>query len=185
MKVLINLLLPLVITACAGVPNLSLEQKKSIPSTVEKPFQQGLARMRAKEYRAAERLFKRVVSVDKTLPGAYLNLAIVQTHLGKDSAAMVAVETLLALDEKHVAGLNQQGLLLRRRGDFEAAKLVYEKALEIEPKYVLARLNLGVLCDLYLNQPVCALQAYRQFQQQNGIEDKQVAGWIVELERRK
>ncbi|MDQ7074904.1 MAG: tetratricopeptide repeat protein [Gammaproteobacteria bacterium] len=185
MKVLINLLLPLFITACAAMPNFSSEQKKSVPSAVEIPFQQGLARMRAKEYRAAERLFKRVVSVDKTLPGAYLNLAIVQTHLGKDSAAMVAVETLLALDGKHVAGLNQQGLLLRRRGDFEAAKLAYEKALEIAPKYALARLNLGVLCDLYLNRPVCALQAYKQFQQQSGAKDKQVAGWILDLERRK
>ncbi len=184
MRALISLLLPLLLSACGGM-NLLVEQKSLIPSVVEKPFQQGLASLKAKDYRAAERLFKRVIAVDKTLPGAYLNLAIAQTHLNRETEAMAAVERLLLLDANHAAGLNQQGILLRRAGEFKAAKQAYENAIKSDPKYALAQLNLGVLCDLYLNQSVCALSAYRKFQKLNGKKDPQVARWIVILERAK
>jgi len=185
MKTLISLLLSLLLTACGGSLNLINDQRSTIPTAVEKPFKQGLASLRAKKYRAAERLFKRVISMDKTLPGAYLNMAIAQTHLNREAEAMVAVEKLLKLDANHAAGLNQQGILLRRSGEFQAAKDAYKKALKINPKYILAQLNLGVLCDLYLNEPSCALQAYRQFQKLSVKDDPKVAAWIIGLERRK
>jgi len=185
MRALISLLLPLLLTACGGSFNLISDQKSAIPTVVEKPFKQGLASLRGQDYRGAERLFRRVISLDKTLPGAYLNLAIAQTHLNKEFEAMASVEKLLKLDDNHAAGLNQQGILLRRSGEFQAANDAYTKAIKNDAKYALAQLNLGVLCDLYLNQPSCALQAYRQFQKLSAKKDPKVAVWIIGLERRK
>jgi len=185
MKTLISLLLPLLLSACGGGINLVSDKSGSIPVEVERPFKQGLASLRGQDYRGAGRLFRRVILLDKTLPGAYLNLAIAQTHLNKESEAMASVEKLLKLDANHAAGLNQQGILLRRSGEFQAAKNSYEKAIKNDAKYALAQLNLGVLCDLYLNEPSCALQAYRNFQKLNAKQDPKVAAWIIGLERRK
>jgi hypothetical protein len=56
-------------------------------------------------------------------------------------------------------------------------------AIAAEPNYAPAHLNLGVLYDLYMGEPQKALDQYQRYLEIAG-ENKQIAGWVVELRKR-
>jgi hypothetical protein len=45
-------------------------------------------------------------------------------------------------------------------------------------------LNLGVLCDLYLQQPERALEAFERYLSLAGTPDEKVSAWVKELKVR-
>jgi hypothetical protein len=60
---------------------------------------------------------------------------------------------------------------------------VYEKEIARFPEYLPVHKNLGILCDLYLNDPVCALKQFEIYSE--GMpSDPQVKTWIAELRMR-
>ena len=61
------------------------------------------------------------------------------------------------------AAFNQLGIVYRKLGRFKEADDAYQRAVQIDPNYAIAYLNLGVLCDLYLQQPQRALEAYERY----------------------
>jgi len=82
------------------------------------------------------------------------------------------------------AARTELGVLLRQRGEFDAAEDHYLACLEYRPEYQAAYLNLGILYDLYLGRLDDALAAYRQYQSLASEPDNRVNGWVVDLERR-
>ena len=56
--------------------------------------------------------------------------------------------------------------------------------MQIDPNYAIAYLNLGVLCDLYLQQPARALEAYERYLALAGAPDEKVSGWVTEIKKR-
>jgi tetratricopeptide (TPR) repeat protein len=81
-----------------------------------------------------------------------------------------------------VAG-NELGIVQRKRGKFTEAEATYQRTIAAQPDYAPTYLNLGVLYDLYLAQPQKALEQYEHNIQLAG-DNKQVAGWMVELKKR-
>jgi tetratricopeptide (TPR) repeat protein len=75
-------------------------------------------------------------------------------------------------------------LAYRNTGRFALAESGYRSALEADPDYAPALLNLGVLLDLYLQQPAAALEQYLSYQAKLSQPDARVAGWIKEVEIR-
>jgi tetratricopeptide (TPR) repeat protein len=78
----------------------------------------------------------------------------------------------------------QRGILYREQGDFQAALHAYDQALTLQPDYALAHRNIGILYDLYLQQPGQALTHYKRYLELVGEDDKTVSGWVIDLERR-
>jgi tetratricopeptide (TPR) repeat protein len=78
---------------------------------------------------------------------------------------------------------NAQGIAKRKQGKFADADAAYRHAIEADPNYAPAHLNLGILCDLYRGQPQDALPQYEQYVALTG-ENKRVNGWIAELRQR-
>ena len=83
----------------------------------------------------------------------------------------------------HPLASHEYGLLLRRAGRFTEARAVYEESLGRFPEYYPLRRNLGVLCDLYLNDPECAFREYELYLEAQP-EDETVKLWLAEVQAR-
>ncbi len=149
----------------------------------------------AQQYADALRLMKDGRSADaaaafKQLSLAYPQFAGPELNLGllylQGSLLPQAEEAFKAALERNpasaVAG-NELGIVERKLGKFAEAEAAYQRTIAAEPNYAPAYLNLGVLYDLYLGEPRKALEQFEHYIQLAG-ENKQVAGWVVELRKR-
>lgn len=165
----------------AGVENASFGGE--VPPEAQTLYEQAVAVMAAGDLVDAELRFKEFLLQYPGYPGAWVNLAIIHRENGDDDQARNDVERALAIDPNHPVALNQQGLLLRKNGNFLEAEAAYLKAVTASPEYALAHYNLGVLNELYLRRLDAALQHFEIYQSLVG-EDKQVEKWITDLRRR-
>ncbi len=108
--------------------------------------------------------------------------------LGSLAPARYAKHETATADERSLQGkvkeLNLDAIALREMGDFGAALESYQQALDRSPDDALTHRNIGILYDLYLGKPGKALYHYGRYQALISTEDRAVAGWIVDLERR-
>ena len=167
--------------APAGVENASFGAE--VPPEAQTLYEQAVAVMAAGDLVDAELRLKEFLLQYPGYPGAWVNLAIIHRGNGDDEQARSDIERALAIDPNNPAALNQQGLLLRKNGNFLEAEAAYLKAVTASPEYALAHYNLGVLNELYLQRLDAALQHFEIYQSLVG-EDKQVEKWITDLRRR-
>ena len=116
-------------------------------------------------------------------PGRYGKVEL-STQIAEQAEAEEA--TLRTTTEQHAdnaVAWSELGVVLRMRGKFSEARAAYEKALSVDPSQAAAHRNLGVLLDLYLNDPVAALPEFETYRELSK-EDKPVSGWIAELRAR-
>ncbi len=131
----------------------------------------------------AIRLLEPLVAGEPQVTAPYIDLAIAYRKKDRAEAAEEQLKKALSLIPGHPVASNEYGLLLRSSGRFDAAREVYSRALERYPDYLPLRRNLGVLCDLYLNDTDCALEQYGYYRAARP-EDEQVALWLTELQQR-
>ena len=146
-------------------------------------FESAVAMMKDEDYAKAVELLERVIGQSPGVTAPYIDLAMADEHTGKLKEAEQNLKTALTLVPGHPVASNEYGLLLRRAGRFAEARTVYEKTLAAFPEYLPARRNFGILCDLYLNDPACALEHYELYSKAKP-GDKQVKIWITELRMR-
>lgn len=118
-----------------------------------------------------------------TLTAAHVDLGIAWGRSGEPDKAEASLKRALELNPRHPVAWNELGVIERRRGKFAEARTAYEKALEVAPEFHFARLNLAILCDLYLADAACALDNYLAYQRAVP-GDRQAAIWIADLQAR-
>ena len=115
--------------------------------------------------------------------GPQIDLGIALHPKGELEAAEQRLLQALELTPAHPVFHNELGIIYRKTGRFAAARRSYVAALATYPGYHHARRNLGVLCDLYLADLDCALQAYEAYMQ-TVPEDAEATMWIADLRMR-
>ncbi len=155
----------------------------SINDALRKDFASAVAMLNGQDYANAIDLLKKIIEQSPGVTAPYINIAIAYQRTGEAEQAEKHLKTALGLVPGHPVACNQYGLLYRRSGRFEEARKIYEKALKSFPEYYPAHRNLGILCDLYLNDPACALKHYEIYRQYKP-EDKHVKMWIADLRGR-
>jgi Flp pilus assembly protein TadD len=136
-----------------------------------------------KQYDQGIPLLVKVTESAPTATAPYVDLGIAYSRAGELAKAEASLKHALELNPRHPIAYNELGLVYRREGNFAAARASYEKALALVPQFHFARLNLAILCDLYLADYTCALDNYLAYQEAVP-DDKQVAIWIADLRTR-
>jgi len=119
-------------------------------------------------------------------PGAttpHIDIAIAYMRTGKTEPAEEHLKIALDLFPGHPVASNEYGLLLRRAGRFKEAREVYLKAIARFPEYLPVHRNLGILCDIYMDNPECALHEFETYAA-GAPTDTQTKTWIAELKIR-
>lgn len=180
--------------ACAQTPKqeevLDPNQriKQPIPEGAEQAFAQVLSAMDQQYWELAENYLKAMQLNYPELPSVYVNLGWVYQQQGNTAQAIEAYATVLDWRTQYRPDAHLMlAKLHREAGDFALAENVYVQALGVWPDEPKLHINLGILYDLYLDDPARALSFFKQAQAiliETDKEDKQLKGWIRDLERR-
>lgn len=146
-------------------------------------YQAALKAMHAGDSEQAKIRLRKLIQEQPALAGPQINLGILLLAEDDLEGAEAAFRTALEYHPKHAVAYNQLGWLLRRQGRFPDAQKAYQAALLSDPDYRLAHRNIGILYDLYLREPSKALHHYQRCQALEEQTDKELAGWIIDLER--
>jgi Tfp pilus assembly protein PilF len=163
-----------------GREGFIIKEVPQMDATSRRDFERAVAMLNDQEYGQAITLLEKVIEQSPGVTAPYINMAIACQHIGKLEQAEEHIKTALLLIPEHPVACNEYGLLYRKTGRFAEARAVYEKALSIFPDYYPVHRNLGILCDLYLNDLACALEHYEIYSEARP-EDKKVKTWIADL----
>jgi Tfp pilus assembly protein PilF len=166
-----------------GREGFLITEVPQMDETSRRDFERAVDLMNDQEYGQAVALLEKVIKQSPGITAPYIDMAIACQHIGKPEQAEEHLKTALSLVPEHPVACNEYGLLCRKTGRFAEARAIYEKAIARFPDYYPVHRNLGILCDLYLNDPACALEHYEIYSEARP-EDKQVKSWIADLRNR-
>jgi tetratricopeptide (TPR) repeat protein len=146
-------------------------------------FNHAVAMLKVQNNAQAIDLLEKVIAQSPGISAPYIDIAIAYQRVGKLEQAEEHLKTALKLFPDHPVASNEYGLLYRKTGRFGEARAIYEKAIERFPSYYPLHRNLGILCDLYLDDSECALKQFEIYSERMPA-DSQVKIWISELRMR-
>ena len=170
-------------TASAADPTIELEPEEP-PDLDQIAYEQAITALKNGAAEQALTLLTRLSQDAPGKPRLFTNLGLAHFRLQQAELAEQAFQQAITRNPDDAVAHNHLGIIQRQRGRFQEALLEYQRAIEIDSKYARAHLNLGILFDLYLQDLEKALQQYRKYLDLTSEENAQVAGWIVDIERR-
>ncbi|MGO9934292.1 MAG: tetratricopeptide repeat protein [Steroidobacteraceae bacterium] len=168
------------VTAGNGV---TAGEPSPIPARAAQQYEQALQLMKSGRSTDAELEFKQLADGYPQFAGPRLNLGLIYMHDSRLPEAEAAFKAAVELSPNNPVAGNELGITLRKLGKFTEAESAYQRTIAADPNYAPTHLNLGVLYDLYLAEPQKALDQFERYIEIAG-ENKQVAGWVVELKKR-
>jgi tetratricopeptide (TPR) repeat protein len=161
----------------------TVSEDASVDADAKEDFHAAISALKAGETEKGIELLEKVVKTSPKASAPYINLAMAYAGTNRFDRAEENLKKAIELNPDHPVANNEYGLLYRKTGRFAEARAMYEKVLAQYPGFQPARKNLGVLCDMYLQDLECALKNYRVY---NAAvpDDKPVTIWIADLERR-
>ncbi len=147
-------------------------------------YEQALAALKSGKTERALKLLVQISNDAPDKPYVFTNLGLAYFKLQQLDLAEQAFKQAIARSNKDAVAHNHLGILQRQKGQFNEARTHYQRAIAVDSDYASAHLNLGILFDIYLQDLKQALRHYQKYQALVSEEDTQVAGWIVDIQRR-
>ena len=169
--------------AAAATPAAPTWNIPKAPARAGTDFTRALGLMRGSDTTQAILEMQVLTQSYPDLPGPYTNLGILYRNSNQLAEAEAALLKATERAPWDAQTWTEYGATLRQAGKFAEARKAYEKAIEVNPSYAPAHRNLGVLLDLFIDDPVTAQAELETYKTLTG-EDKPVSGWIAELRAR-
>src|SRR5262245_54833037 len=167
----------------ADADGFTLTERVRAGSGARADFAAAVQLLEQEQFDAAIARLTQVTAAAPQLTAAHIDLDIGYERVGDLAQAEASLKRALELNPRHPVAHNELGIVYRKTGRFKEARRSYEKALALHPDFHYARLNLAILCDLYLADPECALKQYELYAQAVP-GDKAAALWIADLRAR-
>jgi tetratricopeptide (TPR) repeat protein len=161
----------------------TITEEAGISSAARETYQAAQILLSQQQHTEAAELLKQLVSEEPQLSAPRIDLAITYQKLDQLNLAEEQLLQVLEQNPEHPVALNELGIVYRKTGRFAEARTSYEKSLAVYPGFHIARRNLAVLCDLYLDDLKCALDNYEAYMA-TVAEDPDVAIWIADVRYR-
>src|SRR5262245_14868076 len=139
-----------------------------IPERATQQFTQALTLLQAGKLTDAELELKQLTLAYPEYPGPFVNLGLLYERSGRYADAEQAWRQATQKGMPSALTYTELGIVYRQVGRFKDAESAYMEAIKIDPNYAAAHLNLGILCDLYLQQPQRALEALERYMELSG-----------------
>ena len=160
------------------------EPEATVPPAAQRAFDDARRAMRAGRMDEAERGFKSVIQFHPELGGPHANLGVIYRQANKLPEAVAELELAVKASPRQPVYFNQLGITYRLQGQFAKAREAYERAIDLNPEYATATLNLGILSDLYLWDGKRALELYDRYLALTPGGDATVTKWVADLKNR-
>ena len=154
-----------------------------VSGDVRLDFDQAVRHLEAGQYAQAITLLERVTEKAPNATMPLIDLGIAYARVDDLENAEASMLRALELNPRHPVAHNELGMIQRQTGRFSEARQSYENALDFHPRFHFARLNLAILCDMYLADLECALRNYERYSEAVP-DDEQAAIWIADLQSR-
>ena len=161
----------------------TLTDNVKIDADTRAQYENAVRQLEQKQYEQGIASLLKVTQTAPTAIAPYIDLGIAYGRTGDLDKAEAGFKRALEINPRHPIAYNELGMVYRRKGRFAEARASYEKAIALVPDFHFARLNLAILCDLYLADAACALDNYEAYQRAMP-DDKQAAMWIADLRTR-
>lgn len=149
----------------------------------EAEFSQALALMAQQQFQEASKMLSQLAAEYPLLSGPLLNLGIIYLHQEEPEKANAALAEALRRHPENPYAYLYQGIALKQQGKFKQAEESYLKAIDLAPNYAQAHINVGILYELYLQEPDKALPHYENYQSLQQEPDPLVNNWIMVLKQ--
>jgi len=169
-------------------PNQYLINTRVVAPITTQQFSNAQELVRNKDWVNANKKLLELTVAAPTLSGPWLLLGDVAKSQGETAHAIAHYQQAIYVNEHNYFARNRLAALLREQGDFAGARAQYQHAILSWPAYTNARLNLGVLLDLYIGESENALEQYKIAAAlntlNNQVDNRSLKGWIADLSRR-
>ncbi len=167
----------------AGLAAPPAPAETPVPESAAAQYAAALQLIKSGKGAAAEPQLAQLAATYPQFAGPELNLGLIYLQDSRLPEAVTAFKAALERNPHSAVAGDELGIALRRLGKFSEAEAAYQASIAADETYAPAHLNLGVLYDLYLAEPQKALDQFERYIAIAG-ENKQVAGWVVELRKR-
>ena len=185
------LMLSFVLVACGTTSKVAtfdtddivISEEYGIDTDLSDKFNLAVIHINNKKYDEAIELLVDVTSNTVKHSAPYINLAMAYSETGKIKDAENILLKAININPSHPVTNNELALVYRKTGRFPKAKETYENVIKNYPQFLPARKNLGILCDLFMNDLGCAIEQYEAYLNVRPNE-KEVGIWLTDLKRR-
>lgn len=188
-KLFVVFSLSTLVPACMTTPiqndslDIEIIEDHRIEPSAKHDFNRAVALLNQKEYEQAIKLLEKITKKTKIFTAPYINLGMAYKELNEFPKAEENLKKALKLNPHHPLAKNEMAVVYRSMGKFIEAKKLYIEILTSHPSFLPARKNLGILCDLYLQDLNCAYKHYEIYLA--AIPDeKKIKIWMTDVKNR-